>query len=348
MNPIIRFSPVNPRGGSAPDDVPVNVTPPAISGNEGTYHNHGVQVNRTPGVWEDADTVTGQWRKNGADIVGETGPFYVIPNDWQEEDVLTYRETATNADLVSVFQDSNSLIALPPSPLVDPIISGDGSEVGNTLTITTSEVFSNGATTSRQWKRDVADIAGETGSSYDLQAADYGELIYVRATGTNSYGSSFTDSNGILASFTPENTVAPVIGGWTGGSPASVTTPPTWLFADSVSGQWRRNGADVGGQTGTTYTGSYAIGDVLVYRSTATNSSGSVFQDSNSLTILATFSFVDSGDITNASAYGGYKDVYNLSDEGEITNESIRGIYADPYPFSDSGDITHTTTGSYV
>jgi hypothetical protein len=334
--------------GFSPDDIPVNITPPSISGNEGTYHNHGVQVNRVSGVWIGADTLTGQWRKNGVDIAGETGAFYIIPNDWQEGDILTYRETATNIDLVTVYQDSNSLVAEPPSVLVDPVIAGDNDEVGDALTITNPGFISNGATVTRQWKRDVADIAGQTGSSYNLQSADYDELIYVRITGENSYGSTFTDSNGILAAFIPDNTVAPVIGGWTSGSPASVTTPPTWLFANTVTGQWRRNGSDVVGQTGTTYTGSYAIGDTLVYRSTAVNIYDTVIVDSNTMTILASFGLSDEGQITNASFAGGYKDLFSFADAGDITNTSFAGQYRDPHPLDDAGLITHTATGSYV
>lgn len=269
---------------------PVNTVAPSIAGDEGNYHNHGVSVTRSIGTWTGATTYSGQWYKNGVAISGATGSSYVIPNTWALGDILSYRQFAYTADGVMNFHNSNTLVAEAPTLSIAPVITAaTGSDnVGDILSVVTAAVFSHGATTTRKWRRGASDIFSQFGTSYTLISADFGSSIYIRYTGTNSYGTLDADSNAFVAGFVPVATQAPVISAWTNGSPPTVTTPPDWDYETTVTGQWRKNGADVVGQTGTTYAGTYNAGDVMVYRSIATNTYGSVNSDSNAVTISLT------------------------------------------------------------
>lgn len=75
-----------------------------------------------------------------------------------------------------------------------PTISGTVA-VGQTLTSTTG-TWSGAATITyaRQWLRDGAVIAGATGTTYVVQAADQTHKISVRVTATNSLGSGIATS----------------------------------------------------------------------------------------------------------------------------------------------------------
>src|SRR5690606_21725559 len=133
---------------------------------------------------------------------------------------------------------------------------------------------------SYQWKRDGNSIVGATNSTYQLVPGDYGTVITVTVTATNSEGSSSETSAGTsaVAGIAPVNTAAPVISGTPKvGETLSVTTG-TWtgVPALSISYQWTRDESDISGATGSTYTLIEDDEDAMIgCRVTATNAEGS-------------------------------------------------------------------------
>jgi len=69
----------------------VNQTAPTFAGTP----NVGRTLTVVPGIWSGADTVAGQWRRDGIVIPGETGSRYLLA---AEDDLtqISYHETATN------------------------------------------------------------------------------------------------------------------------------------------------------------------------------------------------------------------------------------------------------------
>ena len=107
---------------------------------------------------------------------------------------------------------------------------------------------------------------------------------------------------GILLSLTaPRPGTAPVVGAPANTAPPTISgsaTPGSTLTAGSgtwtgtptptITRQWRRNGADIPGATGSTLsTTGYSAGDVIVLREIATNTNGSASADSAALTLTA-------------------------------------------------------------
>ena len=102
------------RAGSSGADalLPANLTAPGLSGTP----NVGQTLTAVPGIWNGAEMVVGQWRRDGADIPGETGSVYLLA---AEDDLaqISYHETATNAAGAAVAA-SPPVLALYEAPVV--------------------------------------------------------------------------------------------------------------------------------------------------------------------------------------------------------------------------------------
>jgi hypothetical protein len=203
-----------------------------------------------------------------------------------------------------------SAAAVPPSNTSLPTVSGTAA-VGQTLSATSGSWAGDGPITFQyQWRRcDTAgascdDIAGATGATRVVAAADAGFTLRVQVTATNSVGSAAAQS-GPTATATstsgPVNTREPSVSGslvegqtlsGTTGSWAG-TTPITYAY------QWVRCGTDGGapdgsncvllsGATGSTYRlqGEDA-GRRMRLRVTATNGAGSQTVASNATGTIA-------------------------------------------------------------
>lgn len=267
---------------------PMPTVLPVIAGNAGAYHNHGITVSGTDGTWDNAIGFTYQWYHNGNPIPGETNSTFVIPITFVEGDTLDLIVTAYSIEGVEQIGLSNTLVCEVPSELTTVVIQAltGANNVGDQLSVQTAAVFSNGATVTRQWYRTPGGaISGQTGTSYTLVSGDQGLDINLQYVGTNSYGDSNSISNTITVGFVPVNVIAPVISGWSDGTPIRVTTTPTWTFATSTAGQWVRNGVDVVGQTGTTYSGTTVNGDSILYRASGINIYGTTNVNSNAIAV---------------------------------------------------------------
>lgn len=78
-----------------------------------------------------------------------------------------------------------------PVPLTLPVITGDN-EIPNTLTATPG-TWTGAPTLAYQWIRNGVDIPGETGLTYDTEAADNGAVITVREYDSTGTGTQISD-----------------------------------------------------------------------------------------------------------------------------------------------------------
>ena len=147
-----------------------------------------------------------QWIADDSDIAGATGSTYtlaaadegkVVKVRVRFTDDRGHAETLTSTATVAV-------AAKPSSPATgQPAITGTA-EVGETLTADTSGIADadglDNVSFSYQWIADDSDIAGATGSTYTLAAADESKVVKVRV--------SFTDDRGHAETLTSTATVA--------------------------------------------------------------------------------------------------------------------------------------------
>ena len=180
---------------------------------------------------------------------------------------------------------------LPGSPVntVAPVASG-ALTVGSTLSCTTGTWTNSPTSYAYQWLRNGGGISGATSSTYVTVTADGGTSVSCRVTATNAIGPGLPATSNALAILgVPANTVAPVASGTlTVGSTLSVTNG-TWTNSPaSYAYQWQRGGTNISAATASTYVTVTADGGTSVgCLVTATNSSGSASQASNTLAIAA-------------------------------------------------------------
>lgn len=271
---------------------PVNTVLPAITGQALVEST----ITASNGTWTpgapNTPTYTKQWlRCDGAGascapIAGATGDTYELqygsyPDLSNSDFGKTFRVkvTATNLDgTASATSAQTPVVALPPPPVIATAPTLGANRKVGVATTTSNGTYTNGATSfTYKWQRcdaagtpaSCSDIAGETSSSYVVQAADKGLTIRSVVVGSNHGGSSAPNAS--LAVFIPPNPVnntAPGIkSGATNAVGASVATGDnlsatagTWDYTTSpFTYQWQRcdaggsNCADIGGATSATY-----------------------------------------------------------------------------------------------
>ena len=217
----------------------------------------------------DDATFSYQWIADDSDIAGATGSTYTLAAA-DESKVVKVRVSFTDDRGHAETLTSTATVAVaakPSSPATgQPAITGT-LQVGETLTAGTSGIADadglDDATFSYQWIADDSDIAGATGSTYTLAAADESKVVKVRV--------SFTDDRGHAETLTSTATVAvaakpssPATGqpAITGTAEVGETlTADTSGIADadgldnvSFSYQWIADDSDIAGATGSTYT----------------------------------------------------------------------------------------------
>ena len=114
-------------------------------------------------------------------------------------------------------------------------------------------------TISYQWQRDGVNVAGATGTTYTLGNADVGHTIDVVASYTDGHGTAESVTSAATAAVTNVNdapTGTVTISG-TAQENQVLTASNTLADADglgTISYQWQRDGVNVAGATGATYT----------------------------------------------------------------------------------------------
>ena len=228
------------------------------------------QVLTASNTLADADglgAISYQWQRDGINVVGATGSSYTLGN----------ADVGHSIDVVAKYTDGHGTAEAVTSPSTaavsnvnDPptgavTISGTASK-GQVLTASNTLADADGlGAISYQWQRDGVDVAGATGGSYTLGNADVGHTIDVVAKYTDGHGTAEAVTSPSTAAVTNVNdppTGSVTISG-TAQENQVLTASNTLADADGlglISYQWQRDGVDVAGATG----GSYTLGNADV------------------------------------------------------------------------------------
>ena len=209
-----------------------------------------------------------QWIAGGSDIDGATGSSYLLTSSEQGQTIqvrVTFTDDADNAE--SLTSAATVAVAAKPNaePTGLPAITGPP-QVGQTLTADTSPIDDEdgltNATFEYQWIAGGSDIDGATGSSYLLTSSDQGQTIQVKVNFTDDADNqeSLTSAETLAVAAKP-NTAAtgePTISGTPQVEQTLTADTSAILDGDGLSNvsyqyQWLRDGADIAGQTNSTY-----------------------------------------------------------------------------------------------
>ncbi|MGE5690197.1 MAG: OmpL47-type beta-barrel domain-containing protein [Pseudomonadota bacterium] len=240
----------------------------------------------------DARTLAYQWRRNGADIAGATGPTLDLSQTGNGDrgDTLAVRVTASDGVASSGPSTSPAVTVANSAPTVTSVAIDQPSPRTNdllTVSVASADADGDARTLAYQWRRNGADIAGATGPTLDLSQAgngDRGDTIAVRVTADDG---TVASSPATSAPVTVQNTAPSVtsvsIDQASPRTDDTLTLSATTADADgdavTLTAQWRRNGADIAGATGSTLDlsqpGNGDRGDAIAVRVTADDGTGS-------------------------------------------------------------------------
>ena len=261
-------SPGLQQGGETPSNTPATGTP-AISGaaRVGEALTAG-----TAGI-ADEDGLTNvsysyQWTAGGSDIAGATNSTYLLTTGEQGQTIQVKVNFTDDADNQESLTSAETLpVAGKPNTAAtgEPTISGTP-QVDETLTADTSAISDEDGLTNvsyqYQWIAGGSDISGATGSSYELTSSEQGQTVQVRVTFTDDADNqeSLTSAETLAVAGKP-NTAAtgePTISGTpqvkqTLTADTSAISDEDGLSNVSYQFQWLRDGADIAGQTNSTY-----------------------------------------------------------------------------------------------
>ena len=222
------------------------------------------QVLTASNTLADADglgTISYQWQRDGVNVAGATGTTYTLGNadvGHTIDVVASYTDGHGTAEAVtSAATAAVTNVNDPPTGTVT--ISGTAQE-NQVLTASNTLADADGlGTISYQWQRDGVNVAGATGTTYTLGNADVGHTIDVVASYTDGHGTLESKASAATAAVTNVNdppTGTVTISG-TAQEDQVLTASNTLADADglgAISYQWQRDGVNVAGATGTTYT----------------------------------------------------------------------------------------------
>ncbi|HEX2103048.1 MAG TPA: hypothetical protein VHF51_05315 [Solirubrobacteraceae bacterium] len=287
-------SAATPRVAATP---PVNSTAPSTSGTA----RDGEVLTADRGTWTGTPDITYayQWRRcdsaggSCSDIAGATESTYrLAPADVGR--AVRVAVTATNAagSATAMSPPAGPVDPEPPASTAAPSITGTARD-GEVLTADRGTWTGTPTITyAYQWRRCDAsgarcsDIAGATGSTYRLTAADVDGTVRVVVTAANAADSTAATSaaSARVASTPPVNTGAPTISGAARDGSTLTAERGAWTGTPGISYayQWRRCDAggttctDIAGATDTTYSLRPAdVGAAIRVHVTATNAAGS-------------------------------------------------------------------------
>ena len=221
----------------------------------------------------DNATYSYQWQADGTDISGATDSTYTLTFAEADKTIKVRvsftddrgnAETLTSAATQAVSATSQQHANSPATG--QPVISGTA-QVAETLTADTSGIADEDgledATFAYQWQADGSDIAGATGSTYALVAADEGKTISVTVSFTDDAGNKESLTSAVTAAVEAKPnspaTGLPTISGTA--QVGETLTADTSSIADEdglensiFSYQWQADRADIADATGSTYT----------------------------------------------------------------------------------------------
>jgi hypothetical protein len=172
--------------------------------------------------------------------------------------------------------------AIVPINLTPPTISGTAQE-GYDLTCSNGTWLNDPTAFFHQWNRNGVAIAGETTPVHRVVSQDVGSAITCTVSAANLSGTSLLPATSApvfpivsTADQPPVNLTPPVLSGTAQQGHDLSCSDGTWMFSPtSYARKWRRDGAAIGGATGTSYTVQAAdVGHQLTCSVAASNAAG--------------------------------------------------------------------------
>ena len=249
---------------------PVTSTP-TISGTP----KIGSPLTVDPGTWQAGTTFTYQWRANGSNISGATGPIYtpaVASQVGQPLDVVVtgtkagYTSTAKTSATTNTVASGDSLSSTPT-----PTLPG-APKVGSSLVAVPGD-WDDGVALTYTWQLNGSNISGATAVAYTPIAAQLGQSLTVTVVGTKAgiTAVSKVSSAGVVQIGTQVLQPTPTITGTPRASSVVTGAPGTWDNGTTRTYKWYADGVEISDATATTYTPSLAqIGQSLTFEVTST------------------------------------------------------------------------------
>ena len=273
-----------------------------------------------------------QWRKNGSNIPGATSSSYTI-NPVAGDDTGGYDCVITNTCGTAI----SNTVALTVGTA--PVITGD--PVNQTVCVDDTALFTVSATgtapLSYQWRRNGSDIAGATNSSYIISPVATGDEGSYACVVTNNCGSATSGAATITVNTAPvitddpDNQTLCESGSATFSVSASGTAP--------LSYQWRKNGSNIPGATGSSYgINPITSSDAGNYGCVVTNGCGNAISNTATLTVNTPPAITDDPDNQTVC-------------EGALASFSVVATGAGPLSYQwhkDGSDIAGATNSSYT
>lgn len=229
-------------GTVEPGDMPVNDTPPEISGTvRETY-----TVTCSQGTWtvDPANPVIAyqyQWYIDDVAVPGATSTSLIVPVGSAGKILHAVVTAHTDQGNVSQASDDSDIIipeVIPPTNSVEPTVSVYISDASpyifndDTLSVAVGTWDNGGGviTYSYQWKADGANISGATSATFVITADQIGNDITCDVTATNSAGSLTVGSDNSLGPVYDKDELRPETTDYI----EAMTTPPDSSLADDI------------------------------------------------------------------------------------------------------------------
>lgn len=267
-----------------PEEPPVLTVQPAdqtvSDGSTATFSANATNAN--------GSAPTYQWLRNGADIAGATSASYTTPAVGVADSGTRYAVRVRGASGGTTNSRDATLTVTPLAPSITtaPINQSvaDGSPARFTV------VAAGSAQLTYQWSRDGSPISGATAASYELanaRLADDGARFSVTVSNAAGQVSSPDALLSVTAALVPARVVVPP-------ASTSVAEGAQATFSVTADGstpltfQWRRNGSDIAGANGTSYTTPVVTpaDNGAAYSVVVGNAAGSATSAAATLTVL--------------------------------------------------------------
>jgi hypothetical protein len=232
-----------------------------------------------------------QWQKNGTNISGATSPNYTTPAT----------TTADNGSIFDVMVSNSKGSVTSNSATLSVIAAGLAPTITTqpaSLTVVTAGqtatfavVASGTSPLSYQWQKNGTNITGATSPSYSTPAtttADNGSIFHVMVSNSKGSVSSSTATLTVNAAVAaPTITTQPASLTVTAGQTATFTVVASGTAP--LSYQWQKNGTNISGATGSTYTtpATTTSDNGSTFVAVVSNSAGSVTSNSATLRVNA-------------------------------------------------------------
>ncbi|MFH1690786.1 MAG: immunoglobulin domain-containing protein [Candidatus Eisenbacteria bacterium] len=291
-----------------------------------------------------------QWRRNGTNIPGATGSSCPISpvgtGDAGDYDVVVTNVCGTDTSATATMT-VHTAATISQHPVSQTIFEGNP--------VTFSVTATSSLPVTYQWRKDAFDVDGATGTTFTISAVTPADAGSYDLRITNFCGTVISNAATLTVTSAPSIATHPQSQAICPGDPV--------LFAVEATGtpplgyQWRKNGTDILGATGSTYSiASVGSSDVANYDVVVTNAWGSATSNAAALTlggppVISQHPY--SGEVCRGHAMGlrvmasasppeSYQWRRNgvaLSDDGRIQGSATDSLTIDPVQLGDAGNF---------